>query len=580
MKKFDVSMLKKTQKLSERLLMFFILLFSTPIVHAQIEDEVIDMKDPITGKWGYASKVQNRKSPLKGIKKLAVNSFGNAGSNLLSKEDADAIDWVIPPLYDAVSPSFSEHLAGVEVGGRVGFIDIYNRFIIEPQFEPVKNLAGFNHGMAAVKVGEKFGYINMKGELVIDPVFDDADNFKDNWLATVKKDGKYGAIDFKGEVVVPCKYAVEAAMTTVPISNKLYRNASDSVQEAVKNLAYSDVIQKLQACEDEVGKRIADSLWIQPLVTSEIGTGDNKGIKDNYNRMIIPARFSNIDYDEENHLYVVSNAAKRYGVYTYNGCRLFHPLFDSISPFQNGISVVTVDSIEGTIDRTGWIDPSFMDDICNTGLEYDTNGNVVKASTLYRRILTIDPNHVMALNNLAIIDINNKDYNKGLKKLKLANKLAPDNELISENLHIAKKNRNNRRWNRITTGLEIAATVITLGATAYAIANGSTASASGMTSAASDLDAGGDMGGTSSSSSGGKVGGNTSSKASYANWSALDRAYGGYEDQLIRMKDSGNYDKQEVRNIQNKMKDIRAKILKQSGGSHQRAASPMESWNP
>ena len=86
----------------------------------------------------------------------------------------------------------------------------------------------------------------------------------------------------------------------------------------------------------------------------------------------------------------------------------------------------------------------------------------------------------MALNNLAIIDINNKDYNKGLKKLKLAHKLAPDNELISENLHAAKKNRNERRWNRITTGLEIAAAVITIGAATYSAVNGVSAPTSGL----------------------------------------------------------------------------------------------------
>lgn len=115
----------------------------------------MDMKDPITGKWGYASKIQNRKSPVKGIKKFAVNTLGKMGSSLLTKSDADAIDWVIPPLYDAVATNFSEQVSGVEIDGRVGFIDINNRFIIEPQFEPVKELTGFSLGLAAVKKGRQ-----------------------------------------------------------------------------------------------------------------------------------------------------------------------------------------------------------------------------------------------------------------------------------------------------------------------------------------------------------------------------------------------------------------------------------------
>lgn len=445
---------------------------------AQTEDDVLRLKDPISEKWGYASKVQNRKSPLKGIKKLAVSTLG---SSILSDTDAETIDWVVPPLYDNVASEFSEHLAGVEIGGQVGFIDINNRFIIEPQFEPMDDLAGFSLGMAAVKIGSKFGYINKKGEVVISPIFDKANNFKENMLATVKQNGKYGAIDLNGHLVVPCKYPLEKAMTTVPISNKLYRQARDSVEKEFKNLSYT-IWSQLKACDEEINSKIADSTWIQPLQTTELGEGNFKGIKDHYKRMIIPCQFATITYDDTNHLYIVKNATGKYGLYSYKGDCLFRPLFDSIENFEYEQCVVSVEGVEGTIDKSGWIDPSFMDEICNEGLRYDREGNASKAYSVYERILTIDPNHVMALNNQAIIDIDNKDYNKGMKKLKLAHKLAPDNELISENLHKAKKNRNERRWNRINNGLEIAAAVITLGAATYSVASGQSVSSSGLSS--------------------------------------------------------------------------------------------------
>ena len=45
------------------------------------------------------------------------------------------------------------------------------------------------------------------------------------------------------------------------------------------------------------------------------------------------------------------------------------------------------------------------------------------------------------------------------------------------------------------------------------------------------------------------------------------------------MSNSSNIDKQEVRSIQRKMRDIREKIRVQSGG-HQRATSQWENWNP
>ena len=446
---------------------------------AQIENEVLCLKDPISKKWGYASKIQNRKSPLKGIKKFAVSSLGKAGSAMISQTDAESIDWVIPPLYDAVASDFSEQLAGVEVGGLVGFIDIHNRFIIEPRFEPSDELSGFSMGLAAVKIGSKYGFVNKKGEVVIPPVYDYAENFNDKMLAPVKQDGKYGAIDLNGNLVVPFKFAMKAAMTTVPISNKPYRQACDSVDNEYKKGAYS-ICQQLKECSDEVGNRISDSLWIQPLKTNPTGEGSFKGIKDQYNRMIVPCRFSSVTYDETNHLYVVNDSSGRYGIYSHKGDCYFRPLFDNIGSFEYGQSVVSVEGIDGTIDNSGWINPIFMDDICNAGLKYDEEGNVAKATTLYNRILTIDPNHVMALNNLAIIDIDNKDYNKGMKKLKLAHKLAPDNELISNNLQIAKKNRNERRWNRINTGLEIAAVIVTLGAMTYSAVSGQSVSSSGL----------------------------------------------------------------------------------------------------
>ncbi len=82
-------------------------------------------------------------------------------------------------------------------------------------------------------------------------------------------------------------------------------------------------------------------------------------------------------------------------------------------------------------------------------------------------------------------------------------------------------------------------------------------------------------GGGSSSKSGNKSG---TQKNNHSNWKALDSAYGEYENHLIQMKGSGNVDRQEVKNIQRKMKDIRRKIKEQSG--HDRNASPLESWNP
>lgn len=67
-------------------------------------------------------------------------------------------------------------------------------------------------------------------------------------------------------------------------------------------------------------------------------------------------------------------------------------------------------------------------------------------------------------------------------------------------------------------------------------------------------------------------------KNDLASWKGYERAYDGYETQLIKMKSSGDYDRREVQDIQSKMRDIRKKIKEVSG--HDRAASSMENWNP
>ena len=435
--------------------------------------DVVLLKDPITGKYGYANKEQNRNSPFRGLKKFGRNVLGsNIGSSLIGKSDADEIDWAIPPQYDAASKEFSEQLAAVEINGKVGYIDIYNRFIIEPRFAPRDDLDGFSLGLSAVRIGDKYGFINKKGEIVIEPTFDYAENFKENMLASVKQNGKYGAIDITGKLVVPCKYPLAAAMISTPLLNTDYREAAKTTKTRKENLEFTPITDQLDNYSKEIGTIINDTTWTQKLVVEKNGS-TNLGLRDQYGRAIIPERFISIDYDSIYHLYVVCDTASLYGLYTYNGSRVFRPLFDSMGTFEDGHCDVSIRQLDGWIGPTGYIDPDFLDNLCNLGLAYDQAGDKAEAVQLYNRILLLDPDHVMTLNNLAIIDIDNKDYNKGMRKLKLAHKLAPDNELIENNLRQAKKNRTERRWNRVNSALEIAGAIVGVASATYTVVNGS-----------------------------------------------------------------------------------------------------------
>ena len=67
-------------------------------------------------------------------------------------------------------------------------------------------------------------------------------------LATIKQDGKFGAINLRGEIVVPCKYILEEAMISVPISNKVYRQKQEEVKNAKGNGDFDDLLDKIAEC--------------------------------------------------------------------------------------------------------------------------------------------------------------------------------------------------------------------------------------------------------------------------------------------------------------------------------------------
>ena len=57
----------------------------------------------------------------------------------------------------------------------------------------------FSEGLAAVSRGNKMGYVNMEGKEVIKPQYDQANGFSEG-LAAVCKGGKWCLIDKNGNV--------------------------------------------------------------------------------------------------------------------------------------------------------------------------------------------------------------------------------------------------------------------------------------------------------------------------------------------------------------------------------------------
>ena len=97
-------------------------------------------QNAVTKKWGYEQ--TENKGWWENSKYRGNSMFGGWDAALVNQDYE--INWLISPQYEGVTKRFTEKLAGVVLGGKVGFIDIHNRFIIKPQFENADDIHGFN----------------------------------------------------------------------------------------------------------------------------------------------------------------------------------------------------------------------------------------------------------------------------------------------------------------------------------------------------------------------------------------------------------------------------------------------------
>ena len=93
-------------------------------------------QNAVTKKWGYEQ--TENKGWWENSKYRGNSMFGGWDAALVNQDYE--INWLISPQYEGVTKRFTEKLAGVVLGGKVGFIDIHNRFIIKPQFENVDDV--------------------------------------------------------------------------------------------------------------------------------------------------------------------------------------------------------------------------------------------------------------------------------------------------------------------------------------------------------------------------------------------------------------------------------------------------------
>ena len=112
------------------------------------------------------------------------------------------------PRVVGVSP-FSEGLAGLQIGGKWGFIDKTGAVVINPQF-PALASSGFHDGLAFVYIGGRYGFIDKAGAMVINPQFElrpwQGDEGFSEGLFYGNIDGKWVFIDRTGAVAINSQF--------------------------------------------------------------------------------------------------------------------------------------------------------------------------------------------------------------------------------------------------------------------------------------------------------------------------------------------------------------------------------------
>ena len=172
--------------------------------NSQSEEEIyFEDYAEVPQKWGYIDQLGKEIIPAKYD---AVRNFKNGLAIVSERGKWGMIDtlgqWVIPPSYKGLW-EFNEGLARVDVFEKgMGFININNEMVIDPQFEEVYDFA---NRRARIREGAYFGYLNTKGNWIIKPEFESCFDFVDG-IAIVKRNDKFELIDTSGNILSKRRY--------------------------------------------------------------------------------------------------------------------------------------------------------------------------------------------------------------------------------------------------------------------------------------------------------------------------------------------------------------------------------------
>lgn len=170
-------------------------------------------------KWGYIDKTGKFVIPPKFKQRFPPSLFHEGLAQVEIQEGTHSFidktgEFVKALKFIEQRTVFSEGLARVSKGDKIGYVDKTGRFVIEAGFDEGED---FKEGLAAVKVPvkvddtveAKFGFIDKTGKMVIEPQFNKANSFSEGLaVVTINSMDQDGYIDKTGKVVIASQFDV------------------------------------------------------------------------------------------------------------------------------------------------------------------------------------------------------------------------------------------------------------------------------------------------------------------------------------------------------------------------------------
>lgn len=250
---------------------------------------------------------------------ITCSMFVSAYAITLATTPAVSSTATVAPISTPVPAPTYTALFPFKHGGKVGFIDVMGKVVIEPKFDynmftDFSTEYVFKDGTAVVNVQGKNGIINTTGAWVVKPKYSDMANYSGGLASFQTSEGKCGFVDKTGKVVIAPQYAwAESFVGNYAIAQRV-ADVPDDFDPNQEALPVYGLI-------DKTGKYV-----IKPNRDGLFALGDGR---------------------------VGVSIGHSFGYLDLAGNIVIGSGFDRISEFHNGLAIVGREGKFGVIDKAG-----------------------------------------------------------------------------------------------------------------------------------------------------------------------------------------------------------------------------------